>query len=111
MTTLQRVRLRVPDVNIASDDLLNDYISVITDRLNLRLGTENLPAIFESIVVDAVVKMYRRTYYEGISSEGVANISTSFVEDILAEYEREISDWKSSHAGEEGTANRVVSFL
>ena len=54
--------------------------------------------------------MIRRIYYEGISSEGVANISTSFVDDILAEYADEISDWKSAQA-ESGNTNKVVTFI
>lgn len=108
MTILERVRLRVPATE-APDNVVSDYIATITDRLNLRLGTEELPAIFESIVVDATVKMHRRKYYEGITTEGVANISTSFVEDILSEYETEISSWANAHAG--CVSNKVVQFL
>ena len=62
---LQRVRLRIPDSEI-SDDALKEYISTIQDRLLLRLGEEKLPDAFQSICVDATVKMLRRTYYEGI---------------------------------------------
>ena len=64
---------------------VQNYIDTITARLCLRLGAETLPSVFETICADATVKMWRRTYYEGISSEGSANITTSFVEDILAE--------------------------
>ena len=54
--------------------------------------------------------MVRRTYYEGISSESVANLSTSFVEDILSEYDREISDWKNNRDDTDGN-NKAVHFL
>ena len=109
MDMFDRVRLREPDTTVVSDATLKDYIQTITDRLNLRLGTDELPQVFESICVDATVKMVRRTYYEGISTEGVANISTSFVEDILSEYEREITAWDEAHADE--SHNKVVRFL
>ena len=69
-----------------------------------------LPAAFDSVCVDAVIKMVRRTYYEGISSESVANLSTSFVEDILSEYDREISDWKNNRDDTDGN-NKAVHFL
>ena len=76
----------------------------------IRLGENTLPEPFNSICVDAVVKMYRRTYYEGISSEGAANITTSFVDNILNEYEQEISDWKEQKTNISGSG-RVVRFL
>lgn len=109
MELIDRLRVRIPDTSL-EDSELKEYLSTVSDRLCLRLGAEKLPPLFESICVDATVKMVRRTYYEGISSEGVANISTSFVDDILAEYAGEIEDWKNSQAAS-GNSNKVVRFL
>lgn len=109
MELIDRLRVRIPDTNLENSEL-KEYLSTVSDRLCLRLGAEKLPPLFESICVDAAVKMVRRTYYEGISSEGVANISTSFVDDILAEYAGEIEDWKNSQAAS-GNSNKVVRFL
>lgn len=106
---LQRLLIRLPDTQLTNEQL-TEYLQTMSDRLCLRLGAETLPALFESICVDATVKMVRRTYYEGISSEGVANISTSFVDDILAEYAWEIGDWKSAQA-DAGNSKKVVTFL
>lgn len=106
---LQRLLVRLPDTQLTNEQL-TEYLQTMSDRLCLRLGVETLPAIFESICVDATVKMVRRTYYEGISSEGVANISTSFVDNILAEYAGEIGDWKSAQA-DAGKSKKVVTFL
>lgn len=92
---LTRLKTRLPDTQL-TDAQLAEYLTTMSDRLCLRLGADTLPPLFGSICVDATVKMVRRTYYEGISSEGVANISTSFVDDILAEYAGEIDDWKKS---------------
>lgn len=106
---LERLETRLPDTELTEDQLL-EYLQTMSDRLCLRLGAEILPALFSSICVDATVKMVRRTYYEGISSEGAANISTSFVDDILSEYASEISDWKSGQAAG-GNSKKVVKFL
>lgn len=106
---LQRLLVRLPDTQLTNEQL-TEYLQTMSDRLCLRLGVETLPALFASICVDATVKMVRRTYYEGISSEGVANISTSFVDDILAEYAGEMSDWKSAQA-DSGNSRKVVTFL
>ena len=86
MELIERVRKRIPYDEGVSDEVLMEYIDTVSDRLCLRLGVDILPRLFESICVDAVVKMHRRVYYEGISSEGTANITTSFVDNILAEY-------------------------
>lgn len=104
---LEALKRRIPDA-VVTDAVLIDYIQTVSDRLCLRLGTDNLPELFNSICVDAAVKVYRRTYYEGISSESAASISTSFVDDVLAEYTQEIFDWKDRQPV---TTNRVVSFL
>ena len=109
MELLGRLKNRLPDTSL-TDDQLKEYLATMNDRLCLRRGVETLPALFGSICVDATVKMVRRTYYEGISSEGVANIITSFVDNILAEYADEIGDWKTSQA-DSGNSRKVVSFL
>ena len=109
MGLTERARKRLSEGNIA-DDILPGYIDTMSDRLCLRLGTEELPKQFETICADAVVKMYRRTYYEGISSEGAANISTTFVDDVLSEYENEISLYRERQSNR-GGSGRVVHFL
>lgn len=109
MEILDRVRLRLTGEQV-EDAVLGEYVTTISDRLCIRLGETTLPATFQSICVDAVVKMYRRLYYEGISSEGSANLSTSFVDNVLAEYDSEISDWKLKKANS-GSNDRVVRLL
>lgn len=107
MAVGDRLRTRIPE---ADADVMRELSGTVSDRLCIRLGVDNIPEIFESICVDATVKMYRRMYYEGIASEGAAGLSTSFVDDILAEYDREIEDWKSSQANANGSG-RKVRFL
>ena len=106
---LKRLKVRLPDTKLTNDQLI-EYLSTISDRLCLRLGVQALPVMFNSICVVATVKMVRRIYYEGISSESVSNLSTSFVDDLLAEYADEIGDWKKAQA-EAGLSSKVVRFL
>lgn len=106
---LSRIRIRLPNTQLTNNQL-EEYLETMSDRLCLRLGVDMLQPLFYSICVDATVKMVRRTYYEGISSEGAANISTSFVDDILLEYTEEIEDWKSAQAAS-GNNRRVVTFV
>lgn len=109
MELLERVKIRLTGENVEDLQLL-EMIQAISDRLCIRLGEETLPVVFTSICVDAVVKMYRRVYYEGISTESTGSLSTAFVEDVLAEYAGEISDWKSRKANTSGSG-RTVHFL
>lgn len=109
MELIERVRRRIPEEE-APGDALDEYIRIVSDRLCLRLGVDILPALFESICVDAVIKMHRRAYYEGISSEGAANISTSFVDDVLSEYADEIALYRERQSNSSGSG-KVVHFL
>ncbi len=106
----ERIKKRMSGEKI-NDDIMDEINQTVTDRLCLRLGVseEAFPRIFESIVVDACVKMWRKCYHEGITSENVANLSTSFVDDVLAEYAEEIDSWLAS-AGDETSHRRVVHF-
>ena len=109
MEILERVKVRLSGETV-EDGQLQEMIQTVSDRLCIRLGEDSLPALFESICVDAVVKMYRRMYYEGISSENGGNLSTSFVEDVLNEYAEEIEGWNSRKANTSGSG-KVVHFL
>lgn len=97
-----RERLGEEDIN---DNLLREYIQTAKDRLCLRLGTDTLPYEFNSICVDAVVKMYRRYCYEGISSENDGGLSVTFAEDVLSEYAAEIEAYRDK------TQRRAVKFI
>ena len=108
MRIIERVQTRLANEN-PDPVVLQDYVDIITDRLNLRLGVEMLPKAFESIAADATVKLYRRAMFEGISSEGTDGLTTSFVADVLAEYADEIAAYRDSKAKTDG--DRTVYFL
>ncbi len=76
-----------------------EYIATVTDRLCVRLRVDALPPAFVAIAADAVIKMHRRYYYEGVASEGDGTVSTSFVNDILSEYSDEINAYIERQKG------------
>ena len=93
MAIKERVMVRLAKEESLDSTFIDEAILGVSDRLKLRLRVDVLPSSFESIVVEAVVKVYRRLNYEGISSESVSSLSTSFQEDVLAEYANEISSY------------------
>jgi hypothetical protein len=108
MQVVERVLLRLRSEAVDTE-VIEDYAKIITDRLCLRLGVDSLPKTFEGIAADATVKLYRRAYFEGISSEGTDGLKTEFVADILAEYADEIAAYRENKAKTDG--DRTIYFL
>lgn len=102
-TILSKVNNMLADETV-EDTQINEYIDIITDRLRIRLDSSSFPESFYSIAADAVVKMYRRFYYEGISSESDGVVSVSFADDVLSEYAGEIAAYKDAN-------KKVVRFI
>lgn len=112
ITTRLASRMNGEDYN---ETVLAELAQTVTDRLCLRLGIpneEDFPPLLYSVIVDATVKAYRRRFYEGIKSENVASLSTSFVDDILDEYAEEIRSWlETQDAAELSTQAKIVRFI
>lgn len=112
-TIKTRTQARLTDETY-NETVLDEVMQTVTDRLCLRLGVSEdaFPPILYSIGVDASVKAYRRRFYEGISQEGVADLSTHFIDDILAEYADDIDAWLQSDDAADLSSNyKVVRFL
>jgi len=98
MEIVDRVLLRLADES-PDQKLIDELVRTAKDRILLRIGkagAEEFPESLETIAVEVTVKAWRRQYFEGIASEGVDSINTSFVQDILAEYAAELDAWKAS---------------
>lgn len=111
MAILERVKIRMPDVDTQDDALLQELIQSATDRVNLRVGDSVLSTKLETVVVEVTVKMYRRLFYEGIASEKADTITTNFVDDILKEYEVDLMNYLAEKIKTETSADKVVRFL
>ena len=108
MTVLERVKVRIPE---AKEGVLEELVTSATDRILLRIGKDELPAKLETIAVEIVTKMYRKMYYEGITSESADTLTVSFVEDIFAEYEEEFKRWMELDDDIEGKNKLKVRFI
>ena len=108
MTVLARVKVRIPE---AKEGVLEELVTSATDRILLRIGKDELPAKLETIAVEIVTKMYRKMYYEGITSESADTLTVSFVEDIFAEYEEEFKRWMELDDDIEGKNKLKVRFI
>ena len=108
MAVLERVKVRIPE---AKSDILEELVTSATDRILLRIGKDELPTKLETIAVEIVTKMYRKMYYEGISSESADTLNVTFVEDIFAEYEEEIKRWMELDDDIEGKNKLKVRFI
>ena len=92
MTLLERVQIRLQDEPKAENTpQLLELCDIASLRICLRVRETTLPEMLEPIAAEVVVKLFRRWNYEGIRSEGADTISTTFVEDVLAEYEDEFT--------------------
>ena len=108
MAVLGRVKVRIPE---AKEGVLEELVTSATDRILLRIGKDELPAKLETIAVEIVTKMYRKMYYEGITSESADTLTVSFVENIFAEYEEEFKRWMELDDDIEGKNKLKVRFI
>ena len=108
MAVLERVKVRIPE---AKEGVLEELVTSATDRILLRIGKDELPAKLETIAVEIVTKMYRKMYYEGITSESADTLTVSFVENIFAEYDEEFKRWIALDDEAEGKNKLKVRFI
>ena len=105
-----RVLKRIPN---ADTDLVDEFIQTASDRINLRVGTDDLPTQLESICVEVVTAMYRKNemQHEGVDSESVDVFSVKFINRLLDEYEDEFSRYRATEEDDEGHKRGVVRFI
>ncbi len=110
MTLLERVETRLaPEMRSDQVALLLELCDLASVRICLRVRASELPELLQPIAADVVVKAWRRSTYEGISTESKDKISTSFVENILDEYADDL-DAYVAQADEENGKYKVRFF-
>ncbi|OFN02630.1 hypothetical protein HMPREF2626_01590 [Aerococcus sp. HMSC062A02] len=103
-TILERIRLRIgSDV---PDELLEDFIQIVQDRINLRLAPyspTNFPTALDSIVVEVVIAMSNKAelHHEGVDNEKVDVYSMKFIQDLLKPYLEDIDLFRQTLIPEE----------
>lgn len=112
---LARVKVRLTgDDGAPADAELQEIVRGVEDRLCMLLRTETLPRLAESIAVDAAVKVVRRKFYEGVSSESEGQsgtLSTGFFEQVLGEYADEIAGLRDMLAADGELRRAKVRFI
>lgn len=113
---LKRLKVRLTTLSeVPPDDELSEVVRGLTDRVCMRLRVRELPDLAESVVVDAAVKVVRRRLYEGVSSESEGqsgSVTTSFFEEVLAEYDEDLAGISDMIAAEGSEASvPTVRFL
>ena len=110
---MNRIKARVViRTQAESDELIEDIIQTVYDRLVLRVGIAgDFPALLESILVDVSVKYYRRVYYEGITQEGFGSNSVTFEDSLFDEYAEELEAWKNAFSDDENSTRKKVRFI
>ena len=108
ISIIDRVRIRIPEIG---SDLMYELETTALDRIKLRLGLTEFPVELNSIAVEVICAMYNRSYHEGIKTEGVDTFSTTFVDDILKEYETEFARYLSIKEKQANTNRGVLRFL
>lgn len=108
MTVKTRVQVRIPDITA---ELLEEYTKTATDRINLRVGVTVLPPELESVAVEVICALYNRKYHEGIKDETVDTFRTTFIENILNEYERDFSLYLQMKKTQDNSMRGKLRFL
>lgn len=109
MDIVKRVETRLGKHN--KTEIVEELVQTICDRICLRVKASEFPEVLASIAVDATVKAFNRINYEGISSENDDAISTSFITDILDEYESEFAGYMDMLSDEDTADTEKVRFL
>lgn len=118
MAIIERAETRLGEFD--NREKIEELTLTICDRLLLRAGIPafnkegeriEFPALLESVAVDAVCKAYNQLNYEGISSESIDTINTTFISNILDEYEEEIKAFAEIWARTNNEAAGIVRFI
>lgn len=93
-TVLSRVKIRLGITDTSKDDVLKDIITSVQDNIAVRAGVTTFPTVLNSIAVDVAVMAFNRLGSEGLQSEGIDVISSSYIVDLLEAYDKQIDMFK-----------------
>ena len=94
---LERLRLilNVKD----QDELLNEILTLVVEKLTTYLGEPSVPAQFEWVIIELAVQRFNRIGSEGISSESVDGGSNTYIVDELSPFYPFLDEYKASKNG------------
>lgn len=97
MLMLQKVKTLIGITDNTQDELLALIIEMVSGRLCVLLGTDNVPGTMEYIVVEVAINRFNRIGSEGLSSHTVEGESLTFDASDFASYQAEISAYAENN--------------
>ncbi|WP_239255563.1 phage head-tail connector protein [Listeria ilorinensis] len=97
-----KTRLEMGAEDTSKDPLLNELIAGVKDNIAIRAGAVTFPAVFSSMAVDVVIMAYNRLGSEGLQSESIDVINSSFIPDLLSIYDKQFEEFKKGLSDDSG---------
>lgn len=94
---LQKVKTLIGIDDNTQDELLTLIIEMVSGRLCVLLGTEDVPATMEYIVIEVAVNRFNRIGSEGLTSHTVEGENLEFNASDFASYQAEISAYAENN--------------
>ena len=94
--------LELLDLQDAGDEQrkkLQTIMDITSDRLKVKLGTDEVPGQLSYIVTEVSIIRFNRIGSEGLSSHTVEGESQSFSGDDFSPYESDIQAWIDENQG------------
>lgn len=95
-SSLDRLKLKLGLEDESQDDILAVLVDDASNLICLYLSIDTLPNSLNFIAEEIAIKRFRKIGSEGLTSESIDVISSSFESDSLAEYKPLLDEYKSS---------------
>jgi hypothetical protein len=93
MESVIKELLGINETDTSKDPVISQIITLVSGRLNTRLGTKEVPEELQYIVIEVSIARFNRIGNEGMSSYSQTEENISF-SGMFAEFEDDIATWK-----------------
>lgn len=97
-SSLDRLRLKLGLEDESQDDILAVLVDDASNLICLYLSTDSLPYSLNFIAEEIAIKRYRKIGSEGLTSESIDVIQSTFESDALAEYKPLLDEYKRNQS-------------
>lgn len=94
---LERIKLKLGITDKEQDDLLMVLLGDAKDYMSIYIESKEIPAELEFIIEEVTIKRYRKLGSEGISTEKIDVLSTSYKSDDFYEYKPLMKLYKNNN--------------
>lgn len=109
---LARIKRLLGLTDASKDDILNDIIYIMSNAIMSYCGVDTVPTKLEYICVEATIARYNRLGAEGLSSESIDVIQSTYIEDVLSTYYTVMDRWIEENASTTGIgSSKKVKFF